>query len=393
MIISREQLTTNAKIWIDMLHQLLSIIILMSVTTSAWAVPEIARYGHFTCVSCHVSPSGGSTLTSYGRLFAAEKLSTWTFEDEENPAHGLAPVSDTLLLGGDFRWVDLRRNSEGNKFKKFWRMQSDVEPGLHTKNFWLTLTLGTKPAGPVTTDKEPNKIVIRGYAARFDIFDEHLILRAGMFIPKYGLMLSDHTAYVRQIVDLGPDTEQTQLESIFQDDRLELTLAAIIKDEHLERQGKSKSGINLGLSVRIGKKHRLNLHSLHTSLNVKDTLERIQAIGTSGIITLTNRIFAMFEINQAQSSFKSTEIESKETKIASFGSLSLETIRGLIPYVRLEHQQKSETATSKLEHRWGLGNNWYMRPHIQIDGRVMRQMDAKTKKTVDSSSLIIHYYF
>lgn len=393
MIGSCQEAHSKAMSWIFMLQHLLSIIAVASLATSAWAVPEIARYGHFTCVSCHVSPSGGSTLTSYGRLFAAEKLSTWSFEGEENPLHGLTPVSDRILIGGDFRWVHLSRQDANSKFEKFWRMQSDIEPGLHLGNFWLTVTAGSKPAGPISTEKDANKLIARGYAVRFDLFDEHLIVRGGLFIPKFGLMLADHTAYVREIVDLGPDSEQTQFETIFQDDHLEFSLAAIVKNEMLGRQGKSKSGFNAGAGVMLGKGLRLNLNAMQTILNKKDIKQQLQAVGSSAVITFNKRLFSMQEVSYVQTSFETPELKSEAKHLASFVSLSLETIRGLIPYLRLEHRQKSEEEREQLDYRWGVGSNWYIRPHLQVDGRVLRQLDAKTKATQNTSSMIIHYYF
>lgn len=360
----------------------------------ALAVPEAARYGHFTCVSCHVSPGGSGVLTSYGRMFAADKLSTWHFDGEENPLHGLVPVSDRYLLGGDIRWADYRQKSDATTFEKFWRMQSDIEAGVHVGNVWVTATGGTKPAGPTDRPEDTRKPVVRGYLARVDLLQEHLVLRGGLFLPKYGLMLSDHTAWVRTITGLGPDKEQTQLEAIYQDDALEVSLAALVKDRSFDRENQSKSGVNAGAAVMFDNRHRLSANVLQTHLTSQAGTSDMLAFGVSSVVTYTRRLFSMLEVDRAATAFKAVDgSTSTRVEVAAFGTLSYETYRGILPYGRLEYRSTHAGDIQTHARRWGAGLNWYVRPHVQVDGRVLRSSSSASDAEQDESTLILHYYF
>ena len=74
------------------------------VSSQAFAFPEMVRHGYTQCTACHVSPSGGGILTSYGRELAAEVLSTWSYADESQFTHskvGEKLADKGILFGGD----------------------------------------------------------------------------------------------------------------------------------------------------------------------------------------------------------------------------------------------------------------------------------------------------
>jgi hypothetical protein len=365
-------------------------LLVLFLNSTASAVPEVARFGHFTCVSCHVSSGGGGVLTSYGRTFATEKLSTWHFDGEEDPIHGLVPVSDRYLIGGDARWVDYRKKSGTSKFEKFWRMQTDIEAGLHVGPLWLTGVAGTKPAGPTDDPKDHDSLRVRGFAARIDLFDEHLMLRTGLFTPKFGLMLSDHTAYIRSMTGLGPNTEQSQVEAVYQTDTLEFTLAGLFEDHRWDRKGRSKTGVNIGTGIFVGDRSRLNFHALQTNLAVDLGERSMTALGVSGVLSFTKRLFAMLEVDRITNTEPLENAGNKKThQLASYGTLTWEVYKGLLPYGRLEY---AATGSSSSTQRWGAGINWYVRPHVQMEARALRTLFSAGQPAQDESNIILHYY-
>ena len=42
-------------------------ILLVSLSESAFALPNMVRLGYTNCVSCHVTPQGGGLLNPYGK--------------------------------------------------------------------------------------------------------------------------------------------------------------------------------------------------------------------------------------------------------------------------------------------------------------------------------------
>lgn len=354
------------------------------------ALPEIARYGHFTCTTCHVSPGGGGTLTSYGRDFAAFKLSTWKYENEENPAHGLLPLSDTFLLGGDARWVSINRTTGDKTLKKFWRMNTDIEGAVHYGPMWLSAMMGTEPAGPNSKQEYDPKV--RGFAARADLWDDHVQLRTGLFIPRYGLMLSDHTTFVRRASGLPPDAEQTQFEASFQSDHFELFAAGLARSTLFDREGKTKSGFNFGASGYY-RRIRLNVNALVTQLKLDSGRIDSVALGTSGVVTFTRHVFGMYEFVRVTNTLESEGTKQVTNELANFFSLNIEPFRGVIPYVRYEFRDTNLATKNTSTGRWGGGANWYPRPHFQFEGRFLRSIANATALASNELSFILHYYF
>lgn len=364
----------------------------------AAALPEAARYGHFTCTSCHVSPGGGGTLTSYGKEFSEQKLSTWRYEKEENPLNGLLPLSDRYLLGGDLRWVYMNRKVEDqDDFKKFWRMQADLELGVHVdptwfEPMWLTVAAGTEPAGPMTKEEDADKFKIRGYMLRINTWKDHIIARVGYFIPKFGLMLSDHTAYVRIASGLTPDSEQTQAEIIYQNDMIEVTTGVLVESTANDREGKSKSGFNLGLSG-FYKNIRANLNVLSTNLALEGLDMSMLNTSASAVVTMTSRMYGMFEYDRIKNTSKSEGSETDTDSVATFSSLHFELYRGIIPYTRYEYWDSDLSSINNSNSRWGVGANWYPRPHLQTEARVLRTINNRSQLPANQIDVILHYYF
>src|SRR5262245_57728076 len=73
----------------------------------AHACPDMIRHGYVNCATCHVSPTGGGTLSEYGRALSLEALSTWGNEGESDFLYGVVKPPSWLLLGGDFRMLQV----------------------------------------------------------------------------------------------------------------------------------------------------------------------------------------------------------------------------------------------------------------------------------------------
>lgn len=363
------------------------------MSSPALALPEAARYGQFTCMTCHVSPAGGGSLTSYGRDFSASKLSTWHYDFEEDPMHGLIPVSDRVIMGADARWVKYHAKTGDQTIDKFWRMQTDLEGTLHLGPAWVTCVMGTKPAGPMEDPKDYSHLIHRGYSARVDLFDEHVIARAGLFMPKFGLMLADHTALVRMASGLTPDSEQTQGELTYQTDDFEITAAMLMVNNAYDREGKSKSGYNLGAALFVDGKNRINANLLSTSLTKESTTISMMSASLSTVMSLTSMLYGMFEIDRVQNAVTINSTKTQTEVLADYASLNFEVYKGIIPYLRYEYMDADITKTDTSTSRWGAGFNWYPRPHFQFEGRVLRAVVNASHSTTDETDFLMHYYF
>lgn len=367
--------------------------LLTTISSRVLAVPEIARYGHSSCTSCHVATGGGGALTNYGRMFASEKLTTWSIAGEENILHGLVAPSEHLLVGGDSRWAYTRYESGSVKQSKFWRMQTDFEVALHAKDLWIQLVYGTKPAGPYDDLSQHRKIINRGYSARIDLLDDHALIRLGRFLPKFGLMTADHTIYTRTAADIGPESEQSQLELTLQNDQDELSLS-VITDQHAPRgEQPPKKGLNLNLARMLGQRSRLSLGALQVENSLQSTSRKLTSVVMSGIVTFTEKLFSLFEVSRVNDLITSSGQKNETDSAALFSTVNYEAFRGFIPFVRYELWNRNLSDPKSALTRYGAGVNWYPRPHFQTEARALvtssRDRGSRPKLSTD---LIFHYY-
>ena len=361
---------------------------------AGFAVPEVARYGHNSCTSCHVSPSGAGVLTNYGRMFSAEKLSTWSVSGEENLLHGLMPASERFLVGGDLRWVYDKSLRDGRSEDRFWRMQSDVDFVLHVGDAWLQASFGTKPAGPRDDMKKHGRLLSRNYAVRYDLFDERLLIRGGLFMPKFGLMTADHTTYTRLSASLTPEDEQTQFEVTYQDDEFEASAAILFDREVTTKTERPKKGLNLVIAKMLGSKNRVTFGLLKTEQDNNSNSRNVFSSVMSAVWTLTNGLFSMFEISRTNDQVLSDGKKIVSDSAAVFYSLNYEAIKGLSPFARYELWNTQLGVSSRKITRFGPGFNWYPRPHFQAELRQFTTMtEASGSKSKNSAELILHYYF
>jgi hypothetical protein len=252
-----------------------------------------------------------------------------------------------------------------------------------------------KPRGPYEVPAEDkNKILVRGFSGRVDLFDDQFLIRAGLFVPSFGLNLIDHTAYVRNAVGLGADSEQSQVEATFQSEALEVGAAAIFVNEGFDRKEQTKSGAALHASTFIASKHRLNLSYLSLGTARGGVTSRRQSIGISGSLALSKRSFLLGEIDQTLALIESSLFELKTSSLASFMTLNYEVFRGVIPFVRHEFYDPNQKEKKDSLNRSGLGLAWHPRPHFQLESRILRTVyEDVANKANDSVEGIIHYYF
>jgi len=366
---------------------------LIIISSQALAVPEVARYGHSSCTSCHVATGGGGILTNYGRMFAAEKLSTWSTYAEENVLHGLMNPSEHFLVGGDARWAYTRYESGTVKQEKFWRMQTDFELALHAVDTWIQLAFGTKPAGPYDDSRQHRKLINRGYSARIDLFDEHTLVRIGRFLPKFGLMTADHTIYTRMAADMGPENEQLQFELTMQNDQNELSLSAMSDKHSRSDDTQPKKGFNFYISHMFRQRSRLSLGMFQAETSPPNVSRKTTGTVVSGIIIFNEKLFSLVEITRVNDVIKSSDLKSESDAAALFANLNYEIFKGFFPFVRYELWNRDFSDPKSRLTRHGAGITWYPRPHFQTEVRVLvtNSNDSGSRPKL-STDLILHYY-
>ncbi|MEO8679156.1 MAG: hypothetical protein ABI665_08925 [Vicinamibacterales bacterium] len=195
---------------------------------TGWAEPIFLAKQYTRCTACHYSPTGGGLLTPYGRLLSHRELSTSgpaetaADADAEDGRHGeqaflygafgnaLGPVR----LGLEMRPTHLRVDYPGGHQDMNLQMALDLV-GAVQKNGWTAYaSAGREP---------PNSAVRNGRMLADPAFisyehwishqvDDGLRIRAGRFLPAYGVRFADHSTYSRVDLDLDRNDQVYGLE-------------------------------------------------------------------------------------------------------------------------------------------------------------------------------------
>jgi hypothetical protein len=179
---------------------LLVVAVVVAVAGDAHAYPQFTLSQAQTCAACHTSPSGAGLLDDMGN-FTAEDISSRGGAPEF--MWGAFELPEWLALGGDARSAIGANYIEDGKeedprFLAF-PMQFDVYVQAGAKGFTVNATGGLRGSrsleGGITSflqSREHYLMWKQGDGA------EGLYVRAGRFMPVYGLRLAEHTFYTRR---------------------------------------------------------------------------------------------------------------------------------------------------------------------------------------------------
>ena len=208
-----------------------TVLLLLAATvlaSTAWAEPMFLAKQYTRCTACHYSPTGGGLLTPYGRLLSHRELST-TGGTAAAPAAGaaddprgeqaflygaLGPALGPVHLGLEMRPAHVRVGFPGGHQDMNFLMNLDLI-GAVQKNGWTAYGM---------VGREPPNSAVRNGRTQPDaafISYEHWVayetdkgcrIRAGRFLPAYGVRFADHTAYTRIDLDLDRNDQVYGLE-------------------------------------------------------------------------------------------------------------------------------------------------------------------------------------
>ncbi len=340
----------------------LSAVALSSVlgASNAFAFPEMVRHGYVNCTSCHVSPNGGGILNGYGRVQAEEVLSTWSKEGQGAFLHGLLPATDPpLSFGGDFRILQLFRASDIEKEGRFIFMQGDLEAAVKAGPVQVVATAGVQDIPGKEFTSRRHYVIYRPNE------ESHWMLRAGRFLPAFGINLPDHAITTKQGVGLGQGSESYNLEGSWLGEQFDVFATAIFgrPGQDREKGFAVRGAYNLGERAKVGMGYYLGIDSDSTR----------HLFGPYAIVGFTEKFFLLTEIDLQ--SFTVGGVASFGP--VSYGRLSYEVHKGVHVYLAAEYAKTR--ATGPESWAWGGGSQWFPWPHIELRAQYDRRQDMTTR--------------
>jgi hypothetical protein len=169
------------------------VVVVIAIARVAVAYPQYQLSYEPTCSGCHLSPAGGGLLGENG-LMVAE--STSTFGGAPEAAHGALVGPSWLVLGGDFRGGAGLNQNVGLHPAAF-PMQAELAAAARKSTFTLYATLGAQMGDgnrPLTFVQAREHYLMW----QSELGPEALFVRAGRFMPVYGLRFAEHNDSVRR---------------------------------------------------------------------------------------------------------------------------------------------------------------------------------------------------
>jgi len=196
----------------------------------AEAYPQFQLSRDQTCTGCHISPAGGGLLNENGFTVAE---ATSQFGTAPEFFYGKVPSPDWLVLGGDLRGAGGLLKYGGPEDSAIYAFPMQVELYAHAKfgPISLQLTGGFRPAEE--TNEAATTVGSREHYLMWKQKpdeNEGWYVRAGRFMPVFGLRLAEHPMYTRRYggTQLYSDTYGLAIEYV--DPKFEVHVTGFVED-------------------------------------------------------------------------------------------------------------------------------------------------------------------
>ena len=239
---------------------------------AAKSMPDFIRKGYTSCISCHVSPTGGGVLTGYGRGWSEEiflfgwegagSLAGWSGFDEWKEPTGLFQTLKADLQA-DYRSVTFEQFGGAAGNRQTIPMQLDATVALHIGKTTDIVASYGKYGPDESLESRVHYLQLR--MSRF------LSFRAGRFLPGYGLNIDDHTAWIRSGLGFSQGREALAMEAHYEDEIGMTTFTRIMgetvqiteSNKAWSFESEQRGAMAIRSALKIGSRHTIGASGYH----------------------------------------------------------------------------------------------------------------------------------
>lgn len=355
-------------------------------SASAHAFPEMIRHHYVNCGACHVSQTGGGVLNAYGRTISYDVLSTWGGAQEARAFYAVDPekIGTWLNLGGDVRSIEVHQENSQSKTGRFFMMQGGIDAAVTVDRFTAMMTLG-QVVGQRNEAYQTLDFVSPKFYLSAQVTDEFSV-RAGKFIPQFGLQIPQHTFYIKQNLKIGEGTERDTAEAIYNGEQWNFS-AAVAKSSAKSAVRDEEKSVSLQILKNIVDSHKVGVSLWNGDA---DQYKR-DMIGIHAVSGWTEKFYTLAEIDHVKSKSKTTNVETKS--IYQLLKAGYEFHKGIHAQV-VEQWGRPDLDTSNENQSLGAGLIWYPRPHFEFEMLWAKQRTLAIDKAFeDYAYLQTHFYF
>jgi hypothetical protein len=365
-------------------------------SSKAYAYPEMVRYNYVNCTACHVSPTGGGTLTAYGRQTSRDVLSTWGEEGEERPAYFINSP-EWLSLGGDYRSAYSYENTPSLEMGQLSFMQLDVEAAVQYKQFTFDASLGYQD--PSQPNLWHDYVISRRHYVMYHATDE-IAVRGGRFFPAFGIYTPNHSQVTRSLLNIeAPEQvgqgESYNLEFSYLGDNYNVIATGIFgRPDDTGVAGTANDtyheyGASLVVSRAIADHYKVGLSYMYGT----DSAQRRHVIGPYAILGFTQKFYLMTELDFQRATNTTAGLGDPMTSgIAQTNRLGYELIKGLNLILDQEYARLDFSQWNTLTQRYGAGVWWFPRPHLEASFEYQKRQNMGDTGFSDFMYFLWHIY-
>lgn len=380
-IVKQPNFAPHARVYLFGPGYKIALILLLICAGQAIGYVELMRYGYQSCTACHVSPSGGGVLTRAGRASTEQVLSTWARDEEGRFLYGAVSPPSWLDIGGDISLLSAHQTSQGTSRNRWLLMQADVETAVTISKAYAAAVIG---ATPFFLDTSRFELASRRHYVGYRI-SELVRLRAGKFIPAYGLYLADHFAQIRGGLSWDYGREPYGIEVSGETDRMEW-FATYLLGELSSPQNDRERGIALRWEPRLWELQSLGISYAYLS---NQNLTR-HLFGPFALIALSPDLFAVAEAAFHRASNQG--MEGATWGATTYFRVNYMLIQGLQIYLSNELSRRDFSNPSTSFTGYGLGAQFFPRPHFEVQGFWQKRRSIADTSFSDYAWLLFHVY-
>ncbi len=346
--------------------------------------PEFIRHGYVNCMSCHVSPSGGGALTSYGREISKEALSRWSAKNEHHYLQGaINPYESPAWLssfGGDLRGIQIHRENRYMREGRWLWMQAEGEGGLVLKG--ITFQVGR---GVVEHKRRPVSDWRKAYVLmpiKSDVF-----LKMGLFQAQHGLNIAEHTSYIKNDLGFTPKNEVVATEFSWIEEKWNY-VATLGLPSHKKTSTSLRKIQTQNLSYAFENRYKVGVaQSFATEASVGDSA----TVGVFALLGYNKQFYSLHEIDKV---FESDSLSQTKTNgYIMYHKFGYEMTRGIHWQFISELSYKNLKDSTSRKDSLGTSLVFYPRPHFEIQlAWNRRKLRSPETQWTDLAWLMLHYY-
>lgn len=370
----------------------------LSHASPAFAYAWMIRHGYTGCITCHADPSGAGLLTAYGRAQSDLLLRThYTSGTPEEPAKsagpffGLISPPDSLLLGGQFRELDMYLKPAGQNWNhSLVLMQADLAAQVSFGGLRVNGSLGYVQSSASRASVVGN-LVSREHWIGYGFNDDAYLVRAGRINIPYGLRIIEHTMFVRAATrtDIN-DTQQDGVTFAYSGELFRGEFMAILGNYQISPDTYRERGYSGYIEMAPAERVAVGLSSLLTHAATDIYLQVADTRQAHGVFARLSPWPALVLLTEADLVAHSPKGVANQVGYASLLQADVEPVQGVHVIGAAEsYKQQAGFSTS-----WALwaGAGWFFAPHADARLDFLRRSDVAGNDRFNSTAILMQMH-